>query len=167
MTFMSTAIAHIRAMEVLCMVSEPVRIGVFAVGRIRTVIAMMWIVVVIDVTVEVVRAVEPWSGSNKDAAAEPLRAIVAIRCALVRRVIVVTVGANRRHTNTDGNLGWRSGRSSPDSTGSQDGKASSFHERIRILLYCSYIHLEEKRPDRVVHTFEPVITAVLYWLPAQ
>jgi hypothetical protein len=107
-------------MKILRMVSEALRIGVFAMCRIGTVVAVMWIVVVIYVAVEIVLAVEPWAGSDENAATEPLGAIVAIGGALIRRIIVVAVGANRRCSDGDGYLGRGSGRCGPHCT-SQSG----------------------------------------------
>ena len=44
-------------------------------------------------------AVEPRSSANKDSAREPLRAIVAVRSASVRVIVVVTVRAHGRRPN--------------------------------------------------------------------
>jgi hypothetical protein len=72
-------------MEVLGVVGKVLRIRVLATLRVGTVIAMVWIVVVIHVTIKIMRAVKPWPGSDEDAAAEPLRTIVPVGGALVRR----------------------------------------------------------------------------------
>jgi hypothetical protein len=38
--------------------------------------------------------VEPWAGSNEESTREPLRSIVAVRCASIRRVVIVAIGAD-------------------------------------------------------------------------
>ena len=48
---------------------------------------------VIDVAMEVCGAVEPASGSDEDAAVEPLGTIVAVGRAAIGSVVVVSVGA--------------------------------------------------------------------------
>ena len=52
--------------------------------RIGPVIAMVRIVVVINMAVKIVRPMKPGSGSDEDAAAEPLRAVITVRGALIR-----------------------------------------------------------------------------------
>src|SRR5271170_7628300 len=70
----------------------------------RPVIAFAIVEVMIHVSIEVVRPVEPGSRTYKYSSCEPLRAIIAIRSAVVRRDLVVPVGANRRWSNADRNL---------------------------------------------------------------
>ena len=54
-------------------------------------IAMMRIIAIVDVTVEMRRSVEPWSGTHKYAAYEPIRTVVAIRGAAIWRVVEISV----------------------------------------------------------------------------
>ena len=44
-------------------------------------------------------AVIPRTGADEDAADKPFRPVVAIRCACIRRVGIVAVGAHRRRAN--------------------------------------------------------------------
>ena len=76
----------------------------FAASRICTVIAEVWIIGVVHVAIKSMRTVEPGACADKDAAVEPFRTVVAIRSAIVRRVIVVSVRAGRRDADTDRNL---------------------------------------------------------------
>ena len=114
---MSTSIAHFIAVEVFGVVREALRIGMLATFRVGSVIAIAWIEVVIHMSVEVVWAVEPGSGSYKDSAAEPLRAVKAVGRALIRRFGIVAVRASGRHSDADRNLGRRSGRCDPQCSG--------------------------------------------------
>jgi hypothetical protein len=68
-------------------------------------IAMLWIKAVINMAIEVVRAVKPWAGSDEDASGEPLGSVVPIWSAVVRRVVEVAVWANWRNSNIDRDLG--------------------------------------------------------------
>jgi hypothetical protein len=71
----------------------------------RPVVTLTIVELVIDVAVEVIRSVIPRANADEDtAAAEPLRPIIAIRSAVVRRSLVVPVGTNGRFSDTDCNL---------------------------------------------------------------
>src|ERR1700727_609681 len=69
--------------------------GLLAVFRIWTSVAMLRIEAVFNVTVEVVRTVEPRAGSDEYATAEPLGPVVPVRSAVVWRVVVVAIRARR------------------------------------------------------------------------
>jgi hypothetical protein len=97
--FVSVGIMHSLSVEFVAMLGR-----MLAAIRHRSVIAMTIIVVMVDVTVEVVRPVEPGSGTNEDAAIEPLRAIISIRSAVVGRHFVVSIGASGGLTDLNGNL---------------------------------------------------------------
>ena len=71
------------------------RSRVLAASRRGAVVAVAIIKVVVNVTVEAARAVEPGACADKDAAVEPFRAVVAIRCAGVRGSFIVAVRAFR------------------------------------------------------------------------
>src|SRR5580658_5456464 len=75
-----------------------------AAGRQGSVIALPIVELMIDMPVEMRRAVEPGSRPDKYTAREPLRAIVAIRSAVIRRNLVVSIGANWRHSDAHRNL---------------------------------------------------------------
>jgi hypothetical protein len=63
----------------------------------------------IDVAVEVIWAMEPWSRANEDAARIPLRAVITVGCAFVGRNIVVAVRTSRLNSNVDAYPGLRFG----------------------------------------------------------
>jgi hypothetical protein len=73
----------------------------------RPVVALAIVELMIDVAVEVIRPVIPRASADEDAAGKPLRPIIAIRSAVVRRCLVITVGAHRRYSDADTNLCMR------------------------------------------------------------
>jgi hypothetical protein len=81
--------------------------GLGATFRQRPVVAVMWIVTVVDVAVVAVMTVVPGPGSDEDAADEPVGAVVAIGRTVVGRVIEVAIGADRCDPDADCDLGWR------------------------------------------------------------
>jgi hypothetical protein len=78
-----------------------------AAGGQRTAVAFAKVVTVIDVTVKMFRPVEPGSSPDEETSGKPLRPIITIRSAVVRRDLVVPVRANRRRPdlNANPNLG--------------------------------------------------------------
>jgi hypothetical protein len=92
------------AVEVGGSKSSPCYSMVAGVGY-RASISVIGVEVVIDVAVEVARAMEPRAGSDEDAAVEPLRAIVPIRGAAVGSGFVIAVGATGSDTDADVDLG--------------------------------------------------------------
>lgn len=85
--------------------SSPV--GMLAAPGERTAVSEMWIVIMVDIATKAHRAAVPWPGAIKHAATEPFRTVVAEGCALIGCVIEVAVGAHRRHSNADVDLGGR------------------------------------------------------------
>jgi hypothetical protein len=85
----------------------PVFCRVLAARWETTVISFTEIIVMIYMSVETLRSVEPGTGTDEYTALEPLRAVVAIGGTVVRRNLVVSVRTNRRGTDTDRNLRWR------------------------------------------------------------
>lgn len=77
----------------------------------RAVIAVMRVEAVVDVAVESVRTVKPRSGADKNAVEEPVRTIIAVRSAIIRRILEVPVWAYglRANVNAEADLGWRVG----------------------------------------------------------
>jgi hypothetical protein len=68
-------------------------------------IAFSIVKVMIDVSVKVVCPVVPGSRSNEYAPCKPLRSIVTVRSAVVRRSLVVSIRTDRRYSNIDRDLG--------------------------------------------------------------
>src|ERR1035441_7352200 len=74
--------------------------ALFAAAGHGTVVAVMGIVAVIDVSVEVFVPVEPGAGANEHAALKPVRTVVAIRGAVVGSVIEVPVDRKSTRLNS-------------------------------------------------------------------
>ena len=72
--------------------------------RMWTRVAVLRIETVINVTMEVVRTVEPRAGSDEYATAEPLGPVVPVRSAVVWRVVVVAIRARGFGANVDRDL---------------------------------------------------------------
>jgi hypothetical protein len=70
----------------------------------RPVVALAIVEMVIYMPVEMVRSVVPRASPDENTASEPLRSIVAIWSAVIRRSFVVSVWANRRFADADCNL---------------------------------------------------------------
>jgi hypothetical protein len=81
--------------------------------RYRTVVSVIGMIVGIDMTVEVGRAVEPWARTDEGTTGKPLGAIVAIGRTPVRSSFIVSVGAVGGDADVDADLGlgFRSCRS--------------------------------------------------------
>lgn len=75
--------------------------GMLSARGQRPMIALAIVEVMIDVSIEMFRPVKPWSGSDEHAACEPLRAIVPIGGAVVRRLLVISVWTNGRRPYFD------------------------------------------------------------------
>jgi hypothetical protein len=72
-------------------------------------VAMMRIIAIVYVAIETVMSMEPGAGTDKDAIREPIRPIVAIRGAIIRRVVEIAVRTIGLGANVDayGDLGRR------------------------------------------------------------
>jgi hypothetical protein len=69
-----------------------------------SVVALAVVKMMIYVPVEMIRAVIPGACTDKNPAREPFRAIVAIRGAIIRGLLIITVGTNRGFPDTYRNL---------------------------------------------------------------
>jgi hypothetical protein len=91
---MALAVARFVAVEVVE--------GLIAMLRHWTNIAVAWVVPIVDVAIVAVAAVIPGTGSDEyAAAAEPVRAIVAVWSARVRGVVEVSVRAYRGYADVN------------------------------------------------------------------
>jgi len=88
-----------------------------------SVVSLAIVEMMIDVSVEVLRAMEPWSGPDKYTSREPLGAVESIGSAVVRRRLVVPVRANGRLSDTNGNLCGRL-----TGGGQKQARSSNTHE---------------------------------------
>jgi hypothetical protein len=106
----AASVTHLVAVEVLLVVNVVLWRCMLAAVGVRAAIAGVGVVVVVDVAVEVFRAVIPRAGTYEDAAAvEPLGAIVTVGSTAVGSGVVVAVGTVRRDTDVDANLRVRLG----------------------------------------------------------
>jgi hypothetical protein len=97
------SVMHLVAVKIFD-VAVPSCAGLFAGLRILAVVAIVRVKVIVDVSTEAGGTVEPWAGSDEDAARKPLRAVVAIRGAGIGRSLIVAVGAVRSYSNADSHL---------------------------------------------------------------
>ena len=97
------------ALGIMRLVSLEVVEGLCTMRGHWSVVTMTRIVAVVDVAIKAVGSMKPGARSNKHTAREPIRPIVAVGRTIIWRVVEVAVGAYRRHSNVDGNLGWRQG----------------------------------------------------------
>ncbi len=68
------------------------------------VVSVAIVKVVIHMPHKVLRAVEPGASADEHAAGEPLRTVVPVRRAVVRRNLIIAVRTNRRLTDADRDL---------------------------------------------------------------
>jgi hypothetical protein len=114
-------------------------------SRQRSGVTVMRIVAVVDVAVEAVRAVKPRASANKYAAGKPIGAVVTVRSAVIRSIVEVPIGAHRRHSNVDGDLGWRHGN-----TAYEGNRESGESKNLTVGHNFSFVLLERRRDWRVV-----------------
>ena len=93
-----------------------------ATGWKLAMVALAIVEMMIDVSVETIRPVIPGSGPDEDTAREPLRSIVPIRSASVRRSLIVPIRTNGRRSNADRNLSDRGVRGSHEEADSNSRK---------------------------------------------
>ena len=84
---------------------EMVECPLAALGH-RSGVTVTRVVTVIDMAVEAAMTVEPWAGSDEDAANEPVRPVIAVGSARVGRVVEVSVRAHRRDPDVHRDLSW-------------------------------------------------------------
>jgi len=85
--------------------------GASATLRRRTVVTIAWIVAIVDVAVESGAAVVPGTSSDEQPAVEPVRPIITIGRAVIRSIVVIPIGACRRYSDANRDLGWCCGSS--------------------------------------------------------
>ncbi len=101
----AATIAYFIPFEVCNFIETPRWLGSFAALRCGAVIAMVGVKAVIDMPAEMVGAMKPWARANKDTSREPFRTIVTVGSAAIRIGVVVAVGAIRRDSYIDADLG--------------------------------------------------------------
>jgi hypothetical protein len=70
----------------------------------RPLITMMGVIAVINMSIEAARTVEPPSSANEDTSIKPIRTVKAIRSAIIRGIVEISVGTDRFHANGNPNL---------------------------------------------------------------
>ena len=121
----AASIAHLVSVEVIK--------GFFSTFRMWTNVAVMWIETVINVATEVMWPVEPRAGSDEHAAAEPLRPVITIWCAVVRIKVVVAIGTSWFCSDIDRDLSGRRARKAQQSC-NQGSKGNKFQRVHRFIL---------------------------------
>jgi hypothetical protein len=104
MFFVTVAIAHLISVEVLGG-AMPAVVRSVATVRIFAVVAVIRVVVIVDIAMEVLGAVKPRAGADKDAIGKPLGAIITVGSATVWRHIVITVRTSGGDTDANADLG--------------------------------------------------------------
>ena len=122
----SVAIVPLVSVEMLGRTAPSVTRSVATV-RIFAAVAVFGVVMIVDVSVEVLGTVKPWAGTDKDAVGKPLGTVVTVRSATVRRVFEVTVRASGRHTDADADLGLGSGSTCCNAETSDGGQSEKFY----------------------------------------
>jgi hypothetical protein len=105
-------VMHRLAMEFCAVIRR-----VLAAVWVATVIALPVVQVVIHMAVKMLAAMKPRPRADEDAAGVPLRPVIPVRCALIRRSFVVTIRAIRLHADFDRYLRRRLGRRRQEQTG--------------------------------------------------
>jgi hypothetical protein len=93
--------------------------------RIRSVVPMTRIVVVVDMAIKSVRSVKPRAGPNEHSPIKPIWPVVAKRCTIVGRKVVVAVRTHGGYPNVDGYLRGRTRKAARHGR-SESGKRESF-----------------------------------------
>jgi hypothetical protein len=100
-SYVALSITRLIALEVIELTRSPLREG--------SAVAIVWVVPVVYVPVESALTVEPWSRAEKYSPHKPIGAVIAVGRAFIRRVVEITVWANRGNSDTNRNLGLASG----------------------------------------------------------
>jgi hypothetical protein len=101
--YVAATVSHFVATEIFNMAIPSIS-RALATGWNWAVISMLGMKVIIHVTIEVIRAMKPGTCSNKDTATKPFGTVVSIRSAVVRRHLVVPIGAYWSGADIDADL---------------------------------------------------------------
>lgn len=101
-------------------------------------VAVMWVIAIVDVAIEAVVAVEPRASTDEHPANEPIGPVVAIRCAVIRRIVKVSVRAHGRWSNVyahrDLGVGCRCTREKSNSKCYENKRVDFVHDFSLIIL---------------------------------
>jgi hypothetical protein len=81
----------------------------FATMRIFAFVAVVGLEMIVYMTSKVLWAMKPRTGADEDATAEPVRTVVSVRSAVIRRDRVVAIRTYGSYTDLDANLSFCSG----------------------------------------------------------
>jgi hypothetical protein len=136
--FVTVSIPHFISFEVVHVVVVIFGCWSFAAVGIRTVIAMVDIVVIIYVAIKMFGAMKPWTCTDEDApSTKPLWTVVAVGRTGIRSVVVITVGAHWSCANIYADLGPCLRRSSYEAQTGDSSECKRFkvtHENHLFLL---------------------------------
>lgn len=96
---MAMPVPHFITSEISHTVGTAMLIKMLASPRISATVAIMTIVVVVYMSPEALATAIPRAGSDEDAVREPLGPVVAIRSAVIGRIVEVAVGADWRRSD--------------------------------------------------------------------
>ena len=94
--YMSMRIMRLIRLEVVELLRTP--------SRNRPVIPMARVIPVVDMPMEPIMPMEPRPGPDKQTTRKPIRPIVPIRRAIIRRIVEVPIRTIRRNSDPDNNL---------------------------------------------------------------
>jgi hypothetical protein len=128
------------AMKLLLPATMAIPVSMFAARGIGTVISEPRVVIRINVSVKAYRTTKPRPRAKKHASRKPLRAVIAKRSALVRRVIEIAIRTDRRHSNVDADLCsclHISPSEADDCKNGDDEKPGQSHKVLRVTVWDS------------------------------
>jgi hypothetical protein len=105
----------------------------FATSRERTVVALTIVEMMVDMSIEMLWPMEPWSSTYENAAREPFRPVITIGRTVIRRNFIVAIRANGRCAYADRNLCVRTSAGSRYHANSNSQKAEHL-QHLAILL---------------------------------
>jgi len=100
----TVTIAHLVASKALIMTGPAVLIVAFTATRVFAMPAITPIITIVNVTPESPASVIPRACSDENAARKPLRSVISIRRAIVRRVVKIPIRARGRWPDLDRDL---------------------------------------------------------------
>jgi hypothetical protein len=108
--YVTMPVVHFIAFETLGFLWMFVRFRLLAPVWHRAFIAVLFIVVVVNMAVKILRTMKPRARSDEHAAHKPFGTVIAVRGTGIWSIVIVTVGTFRGHPNIDTDLGLYSGR---------------------------------------------------------
>ena len=102
--YVTASVAHFVSFEVGNLTDRLARFGSVAGVWSWAVVAMFRMGMIVDVPVEVCRAMKPGASSNEDTTRKPFWSVIAVRRAIIGRGVIVTVGTVRGNSNGDSHL---------------------------------------------------------------